>query len=70
MRAAGIEARGEIGDGDPLQAVEDALRTFAPDEIVISTHPVGLSNWLEHGVVDAARLRFDVPITHVIVHPQ
>ena len=24
MRAAGIEARGEIGDGDPLQAIEDA----------------------------------------------
>ena len=51
MRAAGIEARGEIGDGDPLQAIEDALRTFAPDELVISTHPEGRSNWLERGVV-------------------
>jgi GABA permease len=70
LDASGVSARGEIGDGDPLQALEDALRTFPADEIVISTHPVGLSNWLEHGVVDAARLRFDVPITHVIVHPQ
>ena len=26
---AGVQARGEIGDGDPLQAIEDALRTSA-----------------------------------------
>jgi hypothetical protein len=67
MRAAGIEARGEIGDGDPLQAIEDALRTFAPDEVVISTHPEGRSNWLERGVVDGVRQRFALPVTHVVV---
>ena len=48
-------ARGEIGDGDPLQAIEDALRTFAPDELVISTHPEGRSHWLERGVVEGAK---------------
>jgi hypothetical protein len=63
----GIQARGEIGDGDPLQAIEDALRTFGPDEIIISTHPEGRSNWLERGVVTGARERFTVPITHVVV---
>jgi hypothetical protein len=35
----GIEARGEVGDGEPLQAIEDALRSFGADEIIISTHP-------------------------------
>jgi hypothetical protein len=63
----GIEAKGEVGDGDPLQAIEDALRTFGADEIVISTHPAGRSHWLERNVVGAARDRFDVPITHVVV---
>jgi GABA permease len=63
----GIDARGEVGDGDPLQAIEDALRTFGADEIVISTHPVGRSHWLERHVVEEARARFDVPITHVVV---
>ncbi len=63
----GVEARGEVGDGDPLQAMEDALRTFGADEIVISTHPPGRSNWLEGNVVGQARERFDVPITHVVV---
>ena len=64
---AGVTARGEIGDGDPLQALEDALRTFPADEIVVSTHPPGRSNWLEQGVVENARMRFDVPVTHVVV---
>lgn len=66
LQGAGIQARGEIGDGDPLQALEDALRSFSADAIIISTHPPGSSNWLERGVVEAARARFDVPVTHVV----
>ncbi len=67
MHAAGIEARGQIGDGDPLLAIEDAIRTFAPDELIISTHPEGRSNWLERGIVQATRERFAIPVTHVVV---
>ena len=62
-----IEATGAVGDGDPLVAVDDAVRTYGPDEIVISTHPPGRSNWLVKGVVDAVRSRYDVPVTHVVV---
>jgi hypothetical protein len=67
LAALGVHARGEIGDGDPLQALEDALREFPADEIVVSTHPPGRSHWLEQGVVENARMRFDVPVTHVVV---
>jgi hypothetical protein len=67
LRESGIEAHGEVGDADPLQAIEDAVRTFGPDEIIISTHPEGRSHWLERGVVTGARERFAVPITHVVV---
>ena len=67
LREMGIDAKGEIGDGDPLQAMEDALRLFGADEIIISTHPEGRSHWLEKGIVTAARERFAVPITHVVV---
>ncbi|HJV30323.1 MAG TPA: hypothetical protein VJ645_07380 [Gaiellaceae bacterium] len=67
LRSGGVNARGEVGDAEPLQAIEDALRTFGADEIIISTHPEGRSNWLERGVVNAARERFAVPITHVVV---
>jgi nucleotide-binding universal stress UspA family protein len=67
LASVGIEASGEVGDGDPLVAVDDAVRTFGPNEIVISTHPPGRSNWLEKGVVDSVRARYDVPVTHVVV---
>jgi hypothetical protein len=67
LRSLGIQASGEVGDADPLQAMEDALRTFGADEIILSTHPPGRSHWLERGVVEKARERFTVPITHVVV---
>jgi GABA permease len=67
MQAAGLNATGEIGDGDPIQAIEDAVRTFQPDELIISTHPAGRSHWLERGVVEKARERFNLPVTHVVV---
>jgi hypothetical protein len=66
LTASGVRATGIVGDGDPLQALEDALRTFPADEIVISTHPPGRSHWLEKGVVAEAERRYDVPVTHVV----
>jgi hypothetical protein len=67
LREVGVNCEGVVGEADPLQAIEDALRTFGADEIIISTHPEGRSLWLERGIVQAARERFDVPITHVVV---
>jgi hypothetical protein len=63
----GLKARGEVGDSEPNVAIEDALRVFPADEIVISTHPPHRSRWLEHGVVERARDEIDLPITHVVV---
>jgi GABA permease len=67
IRELGLKAKGEIGDSDPNVAIEDALRVFPADEIVISTHPPQRSRWLEHGVVDRARAQIDLPISHVVV---
>ncbi|HSR93855.1 MAG TPA: hypothetical protein VLK56_03230 [Solirubrobacterales bacterium] len=63
----GLKAKGEIGDSDPNVAIEDALRVFPADEIVVSTHPPRHSRWLEHGVVERARDEIDLPITHIVV---
>ena len=68
MRGAGLEVRGQMGDHhDPNQAIEDALRTFAADEVVISTHPPERSRWLESGVIEKARRELPQPVTHVVV---
>ena len=66
----GLDVKGEVGDPDPLQAIDDALRTFDPDAIVIVTHPVGRQNWLERDVVAQARGRYALPITHLVVEPE
>ena len=63
----GVEARGEVGDSDPLQAIDDAMRIFDADELVVSTHPPGRSNWLERDLITVARERYDLPLAHVVV---
>ncbi len=40
MAAAGLSARGQVGDHhDPMSAIEDTLAEFPADEVVVSTHP-------------------------------
>jgi GABA permease len=71
MRAAGLDARGEVGDHhDPNTAIEDALRGFAADEVIVSTHPPERSKWLESGVVERARSEIPLPVSHVVVDLQ
>jgi hypothetical protein len=68
MEAAGIHARGHVGDHhEPQASIEDALRTFPADEVIISTHPPERSRWLEGGVVERAREEVPLPVTHVVV---
>jgi hypothetical protein len=62
-----IAATGRVGAHDPLQAVEDGLREFAADEVVFAVHAAGETNWLEDGVVDAARARYPIPVTELPV---
>ncbi|HXV35042.1 MAG TPA: hypothetical protein VD769_13620 [Gaiellaceae bacterium] len=57
----------EVGDTDPVQAVEDALREFPADELVLVTHPDEQASWLEEGAAEEAFARFDLPVTHLVV---
>ena len=57
----------EVGDPDPVQAIEDALRTFPADELIIVTHPGAEATWLEKGAPEEAFERFDLPITHIVL---
>src|SRR3954454_25097814 len=57
LDAAAVRARGEIGNGDPLQAIADALSVFAADEIIIATHPEERSHWLPPDRVGRSRPR-------------
>jgi len=63
----GIDAAGDTGESDPLLALQDALQTYPADEIVLFTHSGGERNWLEEGVVEQARERFEAPVHHLVV---
>lgn len=63
----GVDAAGDTGESDPLLAIQDALQTFPADEIVLFTHSGGDQNWLEEGLVEDAKERFEAPVRHLVV---
>jgi hypothetical protein len=67
----GIEVAGSVGDSEPLQAINDCLRLFAADEIVLVTHSEDEAHWVEHGLVERARAHLPgLPITHLVAGPR
>jgi hypothetical protein len=65
LAQVGITARGEIGADDPLQAADDGLREFEADEIVFVTQTGTKTDWVERGVIDAARDRYHLRVVHI-----
>lgn len=71
LRAAGIDAHGQVAHPDPYAAAMHAVRDERVDEIIVSTFPEQTgSSWLRRDLV--ARLRKDagVPVEHVVVAPE
>jgi GABA permease len=69
LRADGLSAEGDLGDFLPMRALHHAVETFAPDRLVIATHPEDYSTWLHHNLVARARRRYSaIPLTHVVAH--
>jgi hypothetical protein len=66
LRDDGIEAAGEVGDRDPINAVRDALRGRQVDEIILSTFPPGISRWLGQDVPSRLRGVVNAPVT--VIH--
>jgi hypothetical protein len=69
LHAAGIEATGHIGDGDPYSAVTNAVHDERIDEIIISTFPSASSGWMRRDLVERVRSSTGLEVTHVVVEP-
>ena len=61
----GAAADGQIGDRDPVAAVQDAARGRDVSEIILSTLPTGASRWLGQDVPSRLRGSTTVPVTVV-----
>ena len=70
LTSTGVDAHGVVGDADPLKAIEQALRTFAADEVLIATEPHGKSSRRQLDVVASARERFQIPVARAPVDPE
>jgi hypothetical protein len=66
LHALGVVVEGEVGDPDPVEAARDALGRFAADEIVVSTLPRALSQWLHRDVPARLRRATEIPVTHLM----
>jgi hypothetical protein len=66
---ASAERIPEVKEPNPLQAIEDALRLFPADEIVVATGAGENAEWLERGVFDDDLERFGIPVFHLVVRP-
>lgn len=65
LRASGIEAAGEVGDPDPIQAAQDALLKAPADEIVIFEHEHAQARWFEEGLLEKAEAGLEPPLRMV-----
>jgi hypothetical protein len=67
LREFGIEAVGAVMDPDPALALDDAVRAFAPREILLSCLYETRFGLTRKDLVEWAKARFDVPVIHIPV---
>jgi hypothetical protein len=66
----GLMAIGQVSEADPFTAIQNALRFYAVDEIVISTFPSTKSGWLRSDLINRVRQTTGKDVQHVVVQPQ
>ena len=67
LKGVGIEAVGEVGDGDPLVAIGDGLREFDADEIIVIAHDDDHRAYAEKDLWKNIRDEFHPPLVELIV---
>ena len=63
LGAEGVSAAADTGESDPEDAVEDVLKTFTADRILVFTHAGGEQRYRENVDTGALETRFGVPVT-------
>jgi hypothetical protein len=63
----GVDAVGVVMDPDPPLALDDAVRAFSPDEILISCLAGTRFGVLRRDLVEWAKSRYDTPVVHIPV---
>ena len=67
LTEAGLNARGEVGDSDPIQAIRDEITKFDPEQIIVVAHRESESAPPEKGLLEQAERDFDLPVLELVV---
>lgn len=59
----GVPATADTGESRLDASIEDALKTFPADRIIVFTHPAGEQRYREELDADAVEARFRIPVT-------
>lgn len=65
FRAEGLSVEGQLGDGDPIAAVQDAVNFHEFDEAIVSTLPARVSKWLKMDLPTRVERTTGLAVTHV-----
>src|SRR5436190_6649629 len=69
LRGLGVDASGEVGHKDPVEAARDAMRGRQVDEVILSTLPAGLSRWLGQDAPTRLKAAVAVPVVVITAEP-
>jgi hypothetical protein len=65
LRTVGADAEGEVGEADPIAAVDNVLATRTFDEIILSTLPEHVSKWLRMDLPHRLHRHSGLPVTTI-----
>jgi len=66
LERCGISANGQIGDENPIRAIEDALYSFPATRMLLVTAEGRQENWREHELTKRVA-SFGLPVCHITV---
>jgi hypothetical protein len=67
LRKAGVEADGEVGDSDPIQAISDEIVKFHPEQVVVVAHRDEDGEFAEKGLLEQAERDLELPVLELVV---
>jgi hypothetical protein len=70
LRAAGIDAHGQVSHPDPYTAAMQAIDDERVDEVIVSTFEPARSPWMRRNLVQRLHNDAKVPVEHVVISPE
>jgi hypothetical protein len=58
-----ISAAGAVGDETPITAIEDHIRAYHPDHLLVALRSREHAGWQERGLIERIQQEFHLPVT-------